>query len=798
MATNFSSRYKKDLSIDALRTKLVLQKCIIQKENRHKEFNKGRQFGQVDANQPSKDDAPSQLGKRSKACAPKPNVAKTREQERLKMLHRYKSEKELRRLKEQREKPVFKCGQFKPETPAFLTKLSHIPVSNKSKEKEAPVVMRMTRSKTKQLPEPTKAQLSSVASSYTSKVCSRQVAQQEQKQIYIDKPSKKENKEVQSAIPKITHGRMTRAKVAAMSRIPQASKPSIISGNLPEKRVKIKEKPQKVIGKENMTQVAYHTDQDILMEQKKEVLVPQLAESSEQKAFLDKQNLSATRKRSRSFAPPNFVFQAPKSLSNYKVKPMTPSSADEFLSPNLFWSPLEKTNSKVYKEETQDCDPQLSSNPEVTKQTTEGHQCALNLLEELKEERVPNEMGDNIAFEGESSVRPTTTLQDVPYFRNILQSETERLTSFCLEWDKSIEMDIPEEAKDLVRTTIGQTRLLMAERFKQFEGLINNCEFKSGEKETTCTDLLGFWEMVNFQVEDITKKFENLKKHEANGWQMVDDVQPHKPAKKKPILRRTVKAAEGSAESGAARKRLATVKAAMKNKAKEGLAAQAAGQGAERIFDGGFFRIESPAKPFPGVTPKSAVRNSQYTTPRSANKALLQNCREICILKQGTSSTSKAIPPFPDPASTHHLGFTSEQSGEQATEELCARTSEAEIKTVEEATSCDRSTSSSDMDVFQFKEEALEIGGEMKQTSTDQQVKQVFLTPTENTPAAETCDQVQHIPERSSCDDEVFEPQPNLDISIFFTPLRNNAEKHISVDSSRNLIEFSPFPEMKK
>lgn len=55
-------------------------------------------------------------------------------------------------------------------------------------------------------------------------------------------------------------------------------------------------------------------------------------------------------------------------------------------------------------------------------------------------------------------------------------------------------------AKDLIRTTIGQTRLLIAERFKQFEGLVDNCEFKRGEKETTCTDLDGFWDMVNFQV----------------------------------------------------------------------------------------------------------------------------------------------------------------------------------------------------------------------------------------------------------------------------------------------------------
>lgn len=55
-------------------------------------------------------------------------------------------------------------------------------------------------------------------------------------------------------------------------------------------------------------------------------------------------------------------------------------------------------------------------------------------------------------------------------------------------------------AKDLIRTTVGQTRLLIAERFKQFEGLVDNCEFKRGEKETTCTDLDGFWDMIYFQV----------------------------------------------------------------------------------------------------------------------------------------------------------------------------------------------------------------------------------------------------------------------------------------------------------
>lgn len=51
-----------------------------------------------------------------------------------------------------------------------------------------------------------------------------------------------------------------------------------------------------------------------------------------------------------------------------------------------------------------------------------------------------------------------------------------------------------------IRTVIGQAELLMKQRFKQFTGLVDNCEFNSGEKEVTCTDLQGFWDMIYFQV----------------------------------------------------------------------------------------------------------------------------------------------------------------------------------------------------------------------------------------------------------------------------------------------------------
>ena len=46
----------------------------------------------------------------------------------------------------------------------------------------------------------------------------------------------------------------------------------------------------------------------------------------------------------------------------------------------------------------------------------------------------------------------------------------------------------------------GQAELLKKERFTQFVGIIDNCEFGRGEKETTLTDLQGFWDIIYFQV----------------------------------------------------------------------------------------------------------------------------------------------------------------------------------------------------------------------------------------------------------------------------------------------------------
>ena len=251
---------------------------------------------------------------------------------------------------------------------------------------------------------------------------------------------------------------------------------------------------------------------------------------------------------------------------------------------------------------------------------------------------------DKIADEKEEQKQVSEPDHDVPYFRNLLTSETDRLTGLCEVWETKLEQNsnrVEEEVQGEIRSVIGQARLVMAERFSQFSGLVDNCEFKSGEKETTTTDLTGFWEMIYFQVVDVDKKFEKLRAIEENDWK---EVVP-KPIVKKKLAKKPVKSTQQkSASSGLKAMIAAKRKAAADVKAMEGsegssqnkplslreMMAQKRAEMAkgkkdeekkeslsgDNLFDGGFFQVTSPARNSLKSSPKPD--SPKTATPRTA------------------------------------------------------------------------------------------------------------------------------------------------------------------------------------
>jgi len=88
------------------------------------------------------------------------------------------------------------------------------------------------------------------------------------------------------------------------------------------------------------------------------------------------------------------------------------------------------------------------------------------------------------------------------------------------------ESAITEEAFGQIRSTIGKTQLFINQRFKQFIGLVDDCEHKRGPKETKVEDLQGFWDMIFYQVEDLHHSFKLLTQLKDNEWRELEVVKP--------------------------------------------------------------------------------------------------------------------------------------------------------------------------------------------------------------------------------------------------------------------------------
>ncbi|XP_058422953.1 disks large-associated protein 5 isoform X2 [Diceros bicornis minor] len=601
-SSHFAGQQRKDLSIDMIRTKIAHGKSLSQKANRHKEYEQKRHFGLKDVNIPTLEGRNLELDEMSEELIPEKISVKPRSlksllsDQRRQMLQKYKEEKQLKKLKEDREKAergVFKVGLYRPDKPYFLLSIP---------------------------------QYQSKKVGHGSDVRAAQSGQRQTSEKKVDG----ERKAGQAAAP--ASARVTRSTTAAAKR-PGAASPSCAgaaaaatrdSGT--ERKAANQGRPAKKIEKKPGKVVSFKADSE------ENTLESQTSETSgmdkngvlSKKEKLPKTN-TAKMKGRQSFAPEDFVFHPPDGLKTYRLTPVTPRSTNS-LTPRYTWSPLkteiDKTQEATKEVLARKCE---TSSARTVHQDSSKLQCPLGSLTAGDTEYILNRNETTTKNVDGLPIKEVPSLEvnedqksqsqhNVLYFRNILRSETEELTSHCLEWERKLELDIPDEAKGLIRIAVGQTRLLMKERFKQFEGLVDDCEYKRSEKDTTCADLDGFWDMVRFQIQDIHQKFNNLTKLEVCGWEN-DNNTSKKVFQKQVVSGLASKPKQDDGGRMAARNRLAAAKKAMRERGQRKEQAEAAASAAPKevdqiVFDGGFFRIESPVKSF------SVFDNKNLTTER--------------------------------------------------------------------------------------------------------------------------------------------------------------------------------------
>ncbi|CAF0747005.1 unnamed protein product [Brachionus calyciflorus] len=121
--------------------------------------------------------------------------------------------------------------------------------------------------------------------------------------------------------------------------------------------------------------------------------------------------------------------------------------------------------------------------------------------------------------------------RDVKYYRDLVTFNTKKLNKFGDLWN-DVYSHVPEDIQGDIRSACGLAKLLIDERFAQFSDLIQQCEETSNSDvglTVKCSDLQGFWDMVDVQVKDVCKKFDLLEKIKLNNYVKTEEMFEKEP-----------------------------------------------------------------------------------------------------------------------------------------------------------------------------------------------------------------------------------------------------------------------------
>ncbi|XP_076615382.1 disks large-associated protein 5 [Chaetodon auriga] len=651
MESRFAHLRQRDASVSMLRVKMSRRRSQSQKENRERAVNTRRQLDKLQELEMSSLDASMAVANMSTIQEKTVNSRKLAQsralEERMKQLERWKERKALEKEKEKRErerKGVFKTGLYHPKDARVVVSLPVVSAAS-TRDKETKVKMapsqstRVTRSmkQQQQVQRPLKMQEPNTAAKKAQPAVERSTRTRAAPVKPAPAPVKSKVCTGEPVVRALSTRSANRPPVTAAPVVKDKPKDKSADVRITRSRVFVNTVAPPSDGERNCSATVTNTVQPAVPKEPEEKpLSNSPPPSSEEEDMVVNQapadaaptvGPAEDSSSSSSFAPQGFVFQAPTGLSSFRFEPLTPRSADAFLTPSFSLPPV-----PVFSMEPQDEPRQTSPR------------------------RSPPRTPPTVAPPTPGS--PLESKHDVPYFRSEIANETDSLTTLCLHWEPIVEDEsIPEEMRDRMRTAVGQARLLMKERFNQFSGLVDDCELGRGEKITTCTDLQGFWDMVYFQVEDVNKKFAALKEAESRGW-----VEEHKPPprQKKVVKKPSAAATKPTGTKAAAKSRLAAVKAAMKAK-QQAAAAETQPQAEPQptdpvVFDGGFFQVESPAKPSGSVRRSSRLSAailpqaspcSNYLSPRRVTR------RSLALAQTPVNAAGSPAQPVHSPVQLH-------------------------------------------------------------------------------------------------------------------------------------------------
>uniref|UniRef100_A0A182P0R6 Guanylate kinase-associated protein mars n=1 Tax=Anopheles epiroticus TaxID=199890 RepID=A0A182P0R6_9DIPT len=141
--------------------------------------------------------------------------------------------------------------------------------------------------------------------------------------------------------------------------------------------------------------------------------------------------------------------------------------------------------------------------------------------------------------DGEAAAPPKEVQDKTRSYYDKMEHELSRLQSLCDMYAPFLEAthELNDHCRGLILAAQGQTTILINKKFTKFRELIGHYEKKWNDRKVRHDDLDGFWLMLSLDLENLDKRFDELRVLKENGWQETEVAPPKQEQPKTKKLR---------------------------------------------------------------------------------------------------------------------------------------------------------------------------------------------------------------------------------------------------------------------
>ncbi|XP_052902740.1 uncharacterized protein LOC128310197 [Anopheles moucheti] len=134
----------------------------------------------------------------------------------------------------------------------------------------------------------------------------------------------------------------------------------------------------------------------------------------------------------------------------------------------------------------------------------------------------------------DNSAPPKDVEEKTRFYYEKVDGEVNRLQALCDQYAPFLEteQELNDHCRGLIIAAQGQTNILIKKKLSKFRELIGHYEKKWNDRKVRHDDLDGFWVMLALDLDNLDRRFEELRLLKENNWQEVVPEEPQPKVKK--------------------------------------------------------------------------------------------------------------------------------------------------------------------------------------------------------------------------------------------------------------------------